>query len=81
MRDDYFTLSECSYMMGISSQTIHEIAEADKEFPLFSVGRRYVIPKDKYFAWYDKACGLGMHGKWKNKQVAIERGIWKRGLA
>ena len=76
MRSDYFSMTECSYMMGVSSAAIRKIAQGDKTFPLIAVGGRYVIPKAKFFAWYDEQCKNGRDNNWKNYQIMNERKIW-----
>ena len=77
MRDEYFTFSEVCWMMGITPTSVHKIAQSDKELPMLTVGsRRYVIPKNKFFAWYDNQ---GNNPKWRNSRVAEERDKWLKG--
>lgn len=75
MRAEYFTLSEICWMLGITSPSVHKIAQTDKEFPMLMVGARYVIPKDRFFAWYDKQ----NNPKWRHKRVIEERELWLKG--
>lgn len=77
MRDEYFTFSEVCWMLGITPASVHKIAQSDKEFPMLMVGaRRYVFPKSRFFAWYDKQ---EKNPKWRNNRVISERDEWMKG--
>ena len=60
MRDDYFTKTEVQGMLRCNNNKFARVIAMPGAFPHFRVGVRWVIPKGKFFAWYDgiKKSGL-----------------------
>lgn len=54
MRNDYFTLCELAYVVRNDMARLKRIFETYEDFPVVRVGVRYVIPKDRFFEWFDK---------------------------
>jgi hypothetical protein len=54
MREDYFTTTELAYLLHIGSDKLRRIITGPFELPAYLVGAKYVIPKSKFFGWYEK---------------------------
>ena len=59
MRDDRFTLAEISDLFGMNSTRMKEAFKRPDMFPAFRCGSIWVIPKDRFFAWYTRHRLLG----------------------
>lgn len=59
MREDYFTTTELSYLVHVNSDKLRSIIAKPSGLPACVVGGRYVIPKAKFFIWYDKMKNAG----------------------
>ena len=60
MRDDYFTKTEVQGILRVNGEKFTRIVSMPGAFPHFRVGVRWVIPKGKFFSWYDSIKKSGL---------------------
>lgn len=60
MREDYFTATELAYLLHVDPGKLRSIIAKPFGLPAKLVGTRYVIPKAKFFMWYDQMKREGM---------------------
>ena len=53
MRNDYFTLCDLARVVRADPQRLKRIMDANEDFPVTRVGLKYIIPKARFFKWYD----------------------------
>ena len=59
MRDDYYSKTQVLDLLRINAEKFSRITALPNAFPVFRVGVRYVIPKDKFFAWIHRTMDSG----------------------
>lgn len=50
------SVTEAADALGISSVSLYKLIEKDKSFPVVTIGRRKVIPKEQLRNWIDENC-------------------------
>lgn len=53
MRNDYFALCDLARAVRADPQRLKRIMEKNEDFPVTRVGLKYIIPKARFFKWYD----------------------------
>lgn len=53
MRNNYFTLCDLARAVRADPQRLKRIMEENEDFPVTRVGLKYIIPKARFFRWYD----------------------------
>lgn len=49
------TVDQVGEILGISRSTAYELAHS-ADFPHMYVGKRILVPRDRFFAWIDQKC-------------------------
>lgn len=50
------SVTEAADALGVSSVSLYKLIEKDKSFPVVTIGRRKVIPKEQLKSWIDDNC-------------------------
>lgn len=50
------SVTETADALGVSSVSLYKLIEKDNSFPVVTIGRRKVIPKEQLISWIDKNC-------------------------
>lgn len=60
MRDDYFTLEELTRLLHTSEYKVKRAMNGQYALPHCKCGTIYVIPKARFFAWYERLQRSGL---------------------
>jgi hypothetical protein len=75
MRNDYFTFVELEYVLGIYGRKLHALAK-EEGLPMISFPNIYIIPKKRFFEWFDAQKAAGKHRRYRVDRVEKERDVW-----
>lgn len=50
------SVNEAADALGVSSVSLYKLIDKDKDFPVITIGRRKVVPKEQLKDWIDKNC-------------------------
>ena len=75
MRNDYFTFTELEYILGVYGRQLHRLAKREG-LPMIKMPGIYIIPKRRFYEWYDAQKATNMHLRFRVDRVEKERNIW-----
>lgn len=50
------SVTEAAQALGISSVSLYKLIDKDKTFPVVTIGRRKVVPKEQLMEWINNNC-------------------------